>query len=135
MTREKKTRTGRLKTAPFKPEPTGSGTPETQGRRRYTRRENITDWALEQFRSHCGDPSITKWDIFHYVYAVLHHPEYRQRYAANLRRELPRIPFVSACHPERSEHPASPDARESKDPVSVDAEYRPEREFSAAAPS
>ncbi|MGC1107562.1 MAG: type ISP restriction/modification enzyme [Candidatus Acidiferrales bacterium] len=60
-----------------------------------TRRENITDWALEQFRSHYADKSITKWDIFHYVYAVLHHPEYRERYAANLRRELPRIPFVS----------------------------------------
>ncbi len=60
------------------------------------RRENITDWALEQFRSHYNDLSITKWDIFHYVYAVLHHPEYRERYAANLRRELPRIPFVSA---------------------------------------
>jgi predicted helicase len=58
------------------------------------RRENITDWALEQFRSHYHDPSITKWDIFHYIYAVLHHPEYRERYAANLRRELPRIPFV-----------------------------------------
>ena len=38
--------------------------------------------------------SITKWDIFHYTYAVLHHPEYRTRYAANLRRELPRIPMV-----------------------------------------
>ena len=60
------------------------------------RRENITDWALEQFRSHYSDRSITKWDIFHYIYAVLHHPEYRQRYAANLRRELPRIPFVRA---------------------------------------
>ncbi len=59
------------------------------------RRENITDWALEQFRSHYHDPSITKWDIFHYIYAVLHHPEYREPYAANLRRELPRIPFVS----------------------------------------
>ena len=71
------------------------------------RRENITDWALEQFRSHYHDPSITKWDIFHYIYAVLHHPEYRERYAANLRRELPRIPFASATpsnpsHPERS---------------------------------
>jgi len=53
------------------------------------RRENITDWALEQFRAHYHDPSITKWDIFHYIYAVLHHPEYRERYAANLRRELP----------------------------------------------
>jgi len=56
----------------------------------------MTDWALEQFRSHCHDPSIAKWDIFHYIYAVLHHPEYRERYAANLRRELPRIPFASA---------------------------------------
>ena len=53
------------------------------------RRENITDWALEQFRVHYHDPSITKWDIFHYIYAILHHPEYRERYAANLRRELP----------------------------------------------
>jgi predicted helicase len=60
------------------------------------RSENITDWALDQFRSHYHDPSITKWDIFHYVYAVLHHPEYRSRYAANLKRELPRIPFLGA---------------------------------------
>jgi len=58
------------------------------------RRENITGWALEQFRARYHDPSISKWDIFHYIYAVLHHPEYRERYAANLRRELPRIPFV-----------------------------------------
>jgi predicted helicase len=58
------------------------------------RRENITDWALEEFRSHYKDTSITKWDIFHYVYAVLHHPLYRERYAANLKRELPRIPLA-----------------------------------------
>lgn len=58
------------------------------------RRENITDWALEKFRAHYGDASITKWDIVHYVYAVLHHPVYRERYAANLKRELPRIPFA-----------------------------------------
>jgi predicted helicase len=60
------------------------------------RRENITDWALNEFRTHYNDQNITKWDIFHYVYAVLHHPEYRERYAANLKRELPRIPFVGA---------------------------------------
>lgn len=53
------------------------------------RRENITDWALEQFRAHYHDPSITKWDIFHYIYGVLPHSDYRERYAANLRRELP----------------------------------------------
>ncbi len=57
-------------------------------------RENITDWALEQFRGCCGDRSIIKWDIFDSIYAVLHHPEYRQRYAANFCRELPRIPFA-----------------------------------------
>ena len=57
-------------------------------------RENITDWALEKFREHYRDSSITKWDIFHYVYAVLHHPAYRERYAANLKRELPRIPHA-----------------------------------------
>lgn len=64
------------------------------------RRENITDWALEQFQARyqpartTEQSPITKWDIFHYVYALLHHPEYRGKYAANLRRELPRIPFV-----------------------------------------
>jgi predicted helicase len=58
------------------------------------RRENITDWALEEFRKHYNDPSITKWDIFHYTYGVLHSPEYRERYAANLKRELPRIPYA-----------------------------------------
>jgi predicted helicase len=77
--------------------------------------ENITDWCLEQFRDHygvgvdlCVNPNntkgehtgsplreITKWDIFYYVYALLHHPFYRKRYAANLKRELPRIPFAS----------------------------------------
>jgi hypothetical protein len=45
-------------------------------------------------------PSITKWNIFHYVYAVLHHPDYRQRYAPNLRPELPRIPFLGTARAE-----------------------------------
>ena len=58
------------------------------------RRENITDWALAQFRAQYGDATISKWDIFHYVYGLLHHPAYRERYQANLKRELPRIPFA-----------------------------------------
>ena len=58
------------------------------------RRENITDWALEQFRAHYGDDTIGKWDIFHYVYALLHHPDYRERYQANLKRDLPRLPYT-----------------------------------------
>ncbi len=58
------------------------------------RTENITDWALEEYRKQYNDPAITKWDIFHYVYGFLHHPGYRAKYAANLRRELPRLPFA-----------------------------------------
>ncbi len=37
--------------------------------------------------------AIGKDDIFHYVYGVLHDPVYRERYAINLKREFPRIPF------------------------------------------
>ena len=59
------------------------------------RRENITDWALEQFRTHYRDETITKWDIFQYVYGILHHPDYRELYKANLKRDLPRLPFGS----------------------------------------
>ena len=58
------------------------------------RRENITDWALAQFRAHYRDDTIGKWDIFHYVYGLLHHPTYRERYQANLKRDLPRLPYT-----------------------------------------
>ena len=58
------------------------------------RRENITDWALNHFREHYSDKNIAKWDIFYYVYGLLHHPGYRRRYAENLKRELPRIPLA-----------------------------------------
>ena len=55
--------------------------------------ENITEWGLQQFTTHYKDKKITKEDIFHYVYAVLHHPAYRKKYELNLKREFPRIPF------------------------------------------
>ena len=58
------------------------------------RQENITDWALTQFREHYRDEQITKWNIFHYTYAILHHPAYRERYQVNLKRDLPHIPFA-----------------------------------------
>ena len=57
------------------------------------RLDNITDWALDQFRTHYSSKAITKDDIFAYVYAVLHDPIYHQAYASNLKREFPRIPF------------------------------------------
>ena len=58
------------------------------------RQENITDWALAEFRTHYSDNTITKWDIFHYNYGLLHHPDYREKYRMNLKRDLPHIPFA-----------------------------------------
>lgn len=78
--------------------------------------DNITNWAVKQFRDHYKDASasasepttasnasdkgastkpaaVTKQAIFHYVYAVLHDPVYREKYAQNLKREFPRIPL------------------------------------------
>ncbi len=46
-----------------------------------------------QFQEHYGDAAITKRDLFHYTYAVLHHPAYRAKYEVNLKREFPRLPF------------------------------------------
>jgi predicted helicase len=58
------------------------------------RRENITDWALKQFRECYTDRKLTKWDIFYYAYALLHHTGYRTKFADNLKKNLPRIPFA-----------------------------------------
>jgi predicted helicase len=65
-------------------------------RYRYTstgeRIDNITSWAENKFHAKYGK-AVSKDDIFHYVYAVLHDPVYREKYAINLKREFPRIPF------------------------------------------
>ena len=61
--------------------------------------ENITDWGLKQFQNYYSKgeqpfaPTITKREIFYYVYAVLHNPQYREKYQQNLKRDFPRIPF------------------------------------------
>jgi predicted helicase len=77
----------------------GGATSVELARHRYlpsgNRIDNITDWALAQFctRYAAEAPDLTKDDIFAYVYAVLHDPLYRTTYAADLRREFPRIPL------------------------------------------
>ena len=60
----------------------------------YTRKENITDATLAAYRGTYGDEGIAKEDIFYYIYALLHHPEYREKYAADLKKMLPRIPLA-----------------------------------------
>lgn len=59
----------------------------------YIRHDAITDWSLKSFREQYKDPSINKEDIFWYVYGILHSPEYRTRFANDLNKMLPRIPY------------------------------------------
>jgi predicted helicase len=59
----------------------------------YKRVDNITDHALEHFRAAYGE-SFTKDDIFAYCYGLLHSIDYRTRYAADLKKVLPRLPLV-----------------------------------------
>jgi predicted helicase len=75
----------------------GSGT-VCLGRHRFVhgdKIDNITNWTLEQFTKHYRQSKhpITKDAIFDYVYGVFHDPAYRKKYALNLKRDYPRVPF------------------------------------------
>ncbi len=56
-------------------------------------RDNVTDWALAQFRDAYG-PAVAKDDVWEYMYGVMHAPDWRERYRHDLQRNLPRIPLV-----------------------------------------
>ena len=61
---------------------------------KYIRRDGITDWILREVRSRYHASNITKEMIFFYVYGLLHSEDYRNRFAADLKKSLPRIPIV-----------------------------------------
>ena len=61
--------------------------------------DNISDTALHAFHEHYHDNTISKDAIFDYVYGILHAPTYREAFANNLSKELPRIPFAPNFHP------------------------------------
>ncbi len=82
----------------------GNGGTQSLPRWRYDvegkRQDNITNWSVDQFRARYEAGKglrrpIDKEAIFHYVYGVLHDPIYREKYALNLKREFPRIPFYA----------------------------------------
>ena len=56
--------------------------------------DNISDTALNAFRNHYRDDSITKDDIFDYIYGILHALSYREQFANDLSKMIPRIPFA-----------------------------------------
>lgn len=62
---------------------------------RYIRHDGITDWILKEVRNRFGSSrAITKEHIFYYVYGLLHSKQYRERFADDLKKSLPRIPIV-----------------------------------------
>ena len=60
--------------------------------------DNISDTALNAFREHYSDDTITKDMIFDYVYGVLYAPSYREQFANDLSKMIPRIPFAPDFH-------------------------------------
>lgn len=60
---------------------------------RYIRRDGISDWILRECKQRYGN-KVTKEDIFYYVYGILHSPEYRTTFDADLKKMLPRLPLV-----------------------------------------
>ena len=64
---------------------------------KYIRRDGITDWILKEVRSRFGgSKAITKEHIFYYMYGLLHSKQYRERFADDLKKSLPRIPIVDS---------------------------------------
>lgn len=66
-------------------------TPTTQ----YERQDAISDKGLAHFADYYHQP-ISKEDLFYYIYGLLHSEEYREKYADNLSKQLPRIPRVKS---------------------------------------
>ncbi len=63
---------------------------DAQGRRH----DNISEASLAAFRAHCKNKRISKEDIFHYCYGLLHWPHYLERFSADLLKGLPRLPYA-----------------------------------------
>jgi predicted helicase len=59
----------------------------------YRKKENISDSVLAEFRKNY-DAKLTKEDIFYYIYGILHSPEYQNRFGADIKKMLPRIPLA-----------------------------------------
>ncbi len=62
----------------------------------YIKRDGVSDFILERSHKQYNAKNITKEDIFYYVYGFLHNPEYKEKFANDLKKMLPRIPLVES---------------------------------------
>jgi predicted helicase len=67
---------------------------DTESNEEYTRRDGVSDFILDKAKQQYNATNITKEDIFYYVYGFLHSPEYRETFANDLKKMLPRLPLV-----------------------------------------
>ena len=79
--------------AQFLPRWTYAKAPSGQG---FERISNINPQAVAHFRDLLGQADITEDGLFYYVYGILHHPDYRTKYAANLSKEAARLPMAAS---------------------------------------
>ena len=78
----------------YEKEPAGEGLFASDDKPKLKRRDAITDAGLKHFQKAYQDNTISKEDLFYYIYGLLHSEDYRTRFADNLMKELPRIPAV-----------------------------------------
>lgn len=78
-------------------QPQQAGLFDTPASLERQRRDAITNEGLAHFLAAYPGEQISKEDVFYYVYGLLHSPDYRERYADNLAKELPRIPAVKTA--------------------------------------
>ena len=62
----------------------------------YQRQDNIPAGTVSRFQSHYRNKEVDADSIFYYVYGILHSPEYKNRYSADLKKMLPRIPYANS---------------------------------------
>jgi len=67
---------------------------DTESNEEYIRGDGVSDYILEKAKQQYKATNITKEDIFYYVYGFLHSPEYRETFANDLKKMLPRLPLV-----------------------------------------
>jgi predicted helicase len=68
---------------------------DADGDSEHIRRDGISDFIIDRARKQYGK-TVTKEDVFYYIYGFLHSPSYRETFSIDLKKMLPRIPLVEA---------------------------------------
>ena len=77
-------------------EATGRQTSLEIGEVKHTQVDNIPEETVSRFRNHYRDNTIDGDAVFYYAYGLLHSPDYKTRFSADLKKMLPRIPLVGS---------------------------------------